>query len=75
MLYPKEQVLDDGKGKLIYECRICGNYEKARENDEHENCVYKSDHTKLQENMYVDTECVKDPTLSRSKDDPCTNCN
>ena len=79
MLYPKEQVYDDHQGiaRLIYDCRICGHFEKAREGDEWDNCVYKSDHDtshgaegKL---IQVDKDCIKDPTLQRRNDIECPN--
>lgn len=74
MLYPKEQIIGDGSGRLVYDCRICGNFEKAKTGDEADNCVYKSDHTKMSEAFNVDSECIKDPTLSRRRDLPCKHC-
>lgn len=75
MLYPKEQlVAEGGVGRLIYECRICGYFEKAKQGSEEDNCVYKSELTKMAEKFYVDKECIKDPTLSRSKDVECKKC-
>jgi DNA-directed RNA polymerase subunit M/transcription elongation factor TFIIS len=75
MLYPKEQIVSESQmGRLIYECRICGYFEKARPDSEEDNCVYKSELTKMAEKFYVDKECIKDPTLSRSKDVVCKNC-
>jgi DNA-directed RNA polymerase subunit M/transcription elongation factor TFIIS len=46
MLQPREQHVEEGVGRLIYDCRICGYFEKAKANDETDNCVYKSDHSK-----------------------------
>ena len=70
MLYPKEQVYDEHQGisRLIYDCRICGHFEKAKEGDEWDNCVYKSDHSNLGNASgsvinAVDKDCIKDPTL------------
>ena len=74
MLYPKEQVVEESIGRLVYDCRICSNFEKTRAGDEQDNCVYKSDHNKLQEHVHVDPECVKDPTLSRRKNIACPRC-
>ena len=75
MLYPKEQVVEEGQiGRLIYDCRICGFFEKAKVGSEADNCVYKSELTKMSEKFYVDKECIKDPTLSRSKEVTCKKC-
>ena len=71
MLYPKEKMSDEEVGFLTYDCRICGYFEKARPNNEADNCVYKSELTRMSERFYVDKECIKDPTLSRSK---AANC-
>ena len=38
-----------------------------------DNCVYKTDYTMRAENLQVDPECIKDPTLSRRKDVKCPN--
>jgi DNA-directed RNA polymerase subunit M/transcription elongation factor TFIIS len=61
-------------GRLIYDCRICGYFEKAKIGDEVDNCVYKSEHQKLSDRFYVDKECIKDPTLSRRKNVLCSKC-
>ena len=74
MLYPKEQVIEEGIGRLIYDCRICGYFEKAKPNDEADNCVYKSEHSKLSDRFFVDKEVIKDPTLSRRKNINCRKC-
>jgi rubrerythrin len=43
MLQPKEQLVDEqGLGRLIYDCRICGYFEKAKPDDEADHCVYRS---------------------------------
>ena len=82
MLYPKEQVYDEHQGisRLIYDCRICGHFEKAREGDEWDNCVYRSDHdaNSGEAKMFaIDKDCIKDPTLQRRNDITCPNkaCN
>ena len=74
MLYPKEQKVDASSGHLIYDCRICGYHEKAKRGCEIDNCVYRSDYSKMSEGFNIDKECIKDPTLSRSKDVECGNC-
>mmetsp|Transcript_20734 Transcript_20734/g.15248 ORF Transcript_20734/g.15248 Transcript_20734/m.15248 type:complete len:130 (-) Transcript_20734:19-408(-) len=74
LLYPKEKSKDEmGAGRLIFECRICGNSEKAKEHDEADNCVYRSDYGKMTSGFSVDVECIKDPTLSR-KPVVCRKC-
>jgi hypothetical protein len=44
MLQPKEQKTADDQdiGRLIYDCRICGYFEKAKPGDEADHCVYRS---------------------------------
>ena len=39
-----------------------------------ENCVYRTDFTMRAENIQVDPECIKDPTLERRKDVKCKWC-
>ena len=80
MLYPKEQTYDENQGisRLIYDCRICGHFEKAREGDEWENCVYKSDNVASGAQMNnirlaIDKDCIKDPTLQRVQGIKCVN--
>lgn len=75
MLQPKEQRLENGTARLIYDCRICLNYEVAKEGDENENCVYKSETLKVSGGeIKIDRECIKDPTLSRNRNIKCKNC-
>ena len=62
--------------RLIYDCRICGHFEKAREGDEWDNCVYKSDqNTGLgmadTVKFAIDKDCIKDPTLQRRNNIEC----
>jgi len=33
---------DTGLGRLVYDCRICGYFEPARQDDEADHCVYRS---------------------------------
>lgn len=73
MLYPKERTGEDKIGHLIYDCRICGYFERAKPGNEADNCVYKSEFSKMSEKFNVDPECVKDPTLSRTKNIRCMN--
>lgn len=76
MLYPKEQLSDESEkyGRLIYDCRICGYFEKAKIGSEEDNCVYKSEISKLSDKFSsVDPECIKDPTLCRNKNVFCQN--
>jgi DNA-directed RNA polymerase subunit M/transcription elongation factor TFIIS len=43
MLQPKEQVLEDSNARILtYNCRICGHFERAKEDDEADHCVYRS---------------------------------
>lgn len=58
----------------MYECRICGHPEKAKLRDETENCVYRSEQSRMQDTLYVDKECIKDPTLARRTDIKCEKC-
>ena len=74
MLQPKEEIIDQGVGRLVYYCRICGYFEKAKPLDQTDNCVYKSEQTNISENYVVDKECIKDPTLSRRKNLDCGKC-
>lgn len=86
MLQPKEQKTGELEiGRLIYDCRICGYFEKAKEGDEADHCVYRSSEQQSSgpgqsaggESKFVfhfDKECVKDPTLSRRKDLLCKKC-
>ena len=75
MLYPREQKSDENEkfGRLIYDCRICGYFEKAKAGSEEDNCVYKSEIARMSEKFTVDPECIKDPALSRNKDVKCVN--
>ena len=83
MLYPREQIYDDHAGisKLIFDCRICGHFDKAREGDEWDNCVYKSDYTqrgldagsKFSGFNEVSKDIIKDPTLLRRNGIECPN--
>lgn len=86
MLQAKEQQLDDDSYTLIYACRICGHFERAKEGDEADHCVYRSSGQQTSGAaevagegpkfiFQVDKECVKDPTLSRRKDVVCRKCN
>ena len=70
MLYPKEHTYDENHRmpKLVYECRICGEIQQAREGDEWDHCVYKSDFNQrdansLSSTFTVDKDIIKDPTL------------
>lgn len=74
MLQPREQIVEEGVGRLVYDCRICGYFEKAKPDDESDNCVYKSEQSNMSEKFYVDKECIKDPTLSRRKNLSCKKC-
>lgn len=89
MLQPKEQKTADDQdiGRLIYDCRICGYFEKAKAGDEADHCVYRSSENNNSSGnssgtggeaqkffFHVDKECVKDPTLSRRKDLQCKKC-
>ena len=59
---------------MAYECRICGHFEKAKPEDEADNCVYKSEHLKMSDKLIIDKECIKDPTLQRRKNVQCSQC-
>ena len=88
MLQPKEQKVEDGEiCRLVYDCRICGYFEKAKKDDEQDHCVYRSSEQQQSAQVtggaagdsqsfffLVDKECVKDPTLSRRKDVICQKC-
>lgn len=74
MLEAKEYKADEDRHYLQFECKLCNSYQRAQENDEVDNCVYKTDFTMRAENLIVDPECIKDPTLSRRKDVQCKWC-
>ncbi len=68
MLDAKEHRGEDGRRYLSFDCKACSNYQRAAIDSEVENCVYRTDFTMRAENLQVDPECVKDPTLQRRKD-------
>lgn len=74
MLDAKEHRSDERRF-LQFECKLCNNYQRANEFSEVDNCVYRTDFTMRAENLQVDPECVKDPTLSRRQDVQCKWCN
>ncbi len=75
MLQPKEEKISESESRLIYDCRICGNFEKAKPMDQIDNCVYKSETAKDSAiDIKVDRECIKDPTLSRNRNVECIKC-
>ena len=70
----KEHRTIDENRFLQFECKLCGFVLKAKEGCEIENCVYRTDYTQRAETLYVDPECVMDPTLTRRKDVKCPAC-
>lgn len=73
MLVPKEY----NKGTtsvLRYECKVCSRNQMALEGNANENCVYRTDFTAREEDLSVDKECIKDPTLTRRRDVECKHC-
>lgn len=73
MLEPKEYSQDD-RFFLQYECKLCNRSQRALEGSEMDNCVYRTDFTMRTENLQVDPECIKDPTLARRRDICCKWC-
>ena len=73
MLDPREQTVGL-KHYLQFECKQCNRIQKTGENEEHHNCVYRTDYTAKAEKLQVDPECISDPTLSRRKDILCPFC-
>ena len=73
MLDPKE-MRNDQRPYLVFECRLCNRQQYTNETSESDNCVYRTDFTMRAENLQVDPECVKDPTLTRRKDVKCPWC-
>lgn len=73
MLDPREYSVND-RHYLQFECKLCSRSQRAAEGSELENCVYRTDYTLKAENLQVDPECVKDPTLTRRKDVDCKWC-
>ena len=64
MLDAKEyKQVDPDRCFLQFQCKLCNNYTPAVEGSEVDNCVYRTDFTMRAENLQVDPECVKDPTL------------
>jgi len=74
MLEAKEHRADEDRRFLQFECKMCNNYQRAAEGNEMDNCVYRTDFTMRAENLHVDPECIKDPTLSRRQDVECKWC-
>lgn len=74
MLEPKEFSQDSERHFLLFECKLCKRNQRAVEGDELDNCVYRTDYTQKAENLQVDPECVKDPTLTRRRDIICKWC-
>ena len=68
MLEPQEHRSEGDNSYLQFVCNMCHHYERAATGDEVDNCVYRTDYTTRAENLNVDPECIKDPTLSRRKD-------
>lgn len=60
---------------MQFECKLCNNFVRAIEGSEVDNCVYRTDFTMRAENLQIDPECVKDPTLTRRQDILCKWCN
>ena len=73
MLEPKEYTQGD-RVILQFECKLCSRPQRVVEGNELDNCVYRNDYTIKAENVHVDPECVKDPTLTRRKDICCPTC-
>ena len=73
MLEPREFKHGD-RSSLQFDCKLCNSYCRAQDNDEMDNCVYRTDYTTRAENLHVDPECIKDPTLSRRRDVVCKWC-
>lgn len=74
MLEAREYKADEGRYFLQFECKLCNSYQRAQENNEMDNCVYRTDFTMRAENIQVDPECVKDPTLERRRGVCCKWC-
>ena len=74
MMDAKETRASDTQRWLQFECKLCGFVQKAKENDEVDNCVYRTDFSERAENLKVDPECINDPTLTRRKDIQCPMC-
>lgn len=73
LLDPKEHTVGD-KYLLQFECKHCARSQRVMEGSEIENCVYRTDYAVRAESLFVDPECVKDPTLTRRKDVECKWC-
>ena len=73
MLDPSEHT-DGDRHFLQFECKQCNRTQKTGEGDELDNCVYRTDYTTKAENLRVDPECIKDPTLCRRRDIECKFC-
>ena len=71
LLYPRE---NKGTRKLEYYCKNCTYFEVAAPQDY---CVYVSATTKFDEKdkTVITSDIVSDPTLPRTKDVRCPNCN
>ena len=73
MLEPREHIVSE-RHYLQFECKLCARAQRAEEGNEIDNCVYRTDYTVRAENLQVDLECVKDPTLTRRRDVECKFC-
>ena len=73
MLDPREQIVGENH-YLQFMCKQCNRSQRAVEGSEVENCVYRTDYTAKAENLQVDADCIKDPTLSRRRDILCKWC-
>jgi DNA-directed RNA polymerase II subunit RPB9 len=70
LLYPKE---DKDTRRLIYRCKNCDYYEQAEVSDY---CVYVSENKRGEKvNPIIQQDVRNDPTLPRTKDVRCPQCN
>ena len=71
MLYPRE---DAEEKVLVYFCKNCPYYQKAKQSEAMDNCVYRTERKLDKVSIIIDPECCLDPTLSRTKDTICSKC-
>lgn len=76
MLDPREVTSSDPSqpSSLQFECKLCSRFYPVPAADEVENCVFRTDYTMRVENLRVDPEVVKDPTLTKYDNLQCKHC-
>ena len=72
MLYAMDEGINDEK-VLFYKCKTCDYQERALEDNEFENCVYKTDMEAKAMAVIINDDVVDDPTLQKRNINKCQN--